>query len=78
MQATRRQPLFTMSADRGWEQRFRYGEAGDVPVEGFVLWRLSWALPGWQISGLRYRAPFWDRFWLTLSTAVMIGLGWGF
>jgi len=70
MQATRRQPLFTMSADRGWEQRF--GMAKQDVVEGFVLWRLSWALGVADIR-LRYRGSILGPFWLTLSTAVMIG-----
>jgi len=40
--------------------------------EGFGLWRLCWAL-GLADIRLRYRGSVLGPFWLTLSTAVMIG-----
>jgi lipopolysaccharide transport system permease protein len=70
IRAMRRQPLFATSADRGWTQRFQL--AGEDLREGFVLWRLSWALAIADIR-LRYRGSMLGPFWLTLSTAVMIG-----
>jgi lipopolysaccharide transport system permease protein len=70
IRSTRRQPLFTTSADRGWAQRFRLATQ-DVK-EGFALWRLCWAL-GIADIRLRYRGSVLGPFWLTLSTAVMIG-----
>jgi lipopolysaccharide transport system permease protein len=70
IRAMRRQPLFAISADRGWAQRFQL--AGEDLREGFVLWRLSWALALADIR-LRYRGSMLGPFWLTLSTAVMIG-----
>jgi lipopolysaccharide transport system permease protein len=45
--------------------------ARDV-VEGFGLWRLCWTL-SWLDIKLRYRGSLLGPFWLTLSTAVMIG-----
>lgn len=68
--AMQRQPLFTNSADRGWAQRFQLA-AQDIR-EGFMLWRLSWAL-GMSDIRLRYRGSTLGPFWLTLSTAIMIG-----
>jgi lipopolysaccharide transport system permease protein len=41
-------------------------------VEGFRLWRLAWSL-GWLDIRLRYRGSILGPFWLTLSTAIMIG-----
>jgi lipopolysaccharide transport system permease protein len=41
-------------------------------VEGLRMWRLSWIL-GWLDIRLRYRGSVLGPFWLTLSTAVMIG-----
>lgn len=70
IRAMQRQPLFATSADRGWRQRFQLA-AQDIR-EGFVLWRLSWAL-GLSDIKLRYRGSALGPFWLTLSTAVMIG-----
>jgi len=70
IRATHRQPLFSTSADRGWAQRFRLATQ-DV-IDGFVLWRLCWAL-GVADVRLRYRGSVLGPFWLTLSTAVMIG-----
>lgn len=40
--------------------------------DGFVLWRLALTL-GWLDVRLRYRGSWLGPFWLTLSTAVMIG-----
>jgi lipopolysaccharide transport system permease protein len=70
IRAMQRQPHFTTSADRGWGQRFRL--AAQDMREGFMLWRLSWAL-GMSDIRLRYRGSTLGPFWLTLSTAVMIG-----
>ena len=64
------QPLFTLSADRGWVQRFRL--AGADLSGGMKLWRLAWSLAFSDIR-LRYRGSLLGPFWLTLSTAVMIG-----
>jgi lipopolysaccharide transport system permease protein len=41
-------------------------------IEGFRLWRLAWSL-GWLDIRVRYRGSILGPFWLTLSTAVMIG-----
>jgi len=70
IRAMHRQPLFTMSADRGWGQRFQLA-AQDL-IEGFGLWRLAWAL-GVSDIRLRYRGSALGPFWLTLSSAIMIG-----
>ncbi len=64
------QTLFTLSADRGWAQRFEI--AGRDLREGFGLWRLAWAL-GLADIKLRYRGSVLGPFWLTLSTGIMIG-----
>jgi len=66
----RQQPLLNISADRGWAQRFQLA-AEDIR-EGAKLWRLSWAL-GLADIRLRYRGSLLGPFWLTLSSAVMIG-----
>jgi len=68
--AKRGQHLFTLSADRGWGQRFEI--AGRDIVDGFGLWRLAWAL-GMSDIKLRYRGSVLGPFWLTLSTGIMIG-----
>jgi lipopolysaccharide transport system permease protein len=70
IRAIQRQPHFTTSADRGWGQRFQLA-AQDLR-DGFLLWRLSWAL-GVSDIRLRYRGSTLGPFWLTLSTAVMVG-----
>ncbi len=70
IRSMQRQPLFTTSADRGWSQRFQLA-AHDMR-EGFWLWRLAWAL-GLSDIKLRYRGSTLGPFWLTLSTAIMIG-----
>jgi lipopolysaccharide transport system permease protein len=41
-------------------------------VDGTKLWKLAWVL-GWFDIRLRYRGSMLGPFWLTLSTAVMIG-----
>lgn len=41
-------------------------------LDGIRLWRLAWSL-GWLDIRLRYRGSILGPFWLTLSTAVMIG-----
>jgi lipopolysaccharide transport system permease protein len=70
IRATRQQPLFTISADRGWSQRF--GLAAEDLAQGFALRRLAFAL-GMSDIRLRYRGSALGPFWLTLSTAIMIG-----
>jgi lipopolysaccharide transport system permease protein len=70
IRSMQRQSLFTTSADRGWGQRFQLA-ARDIR-EGFTLWRLVWAL-GLSDIKLRYRGSTLGPFWLTLSTAIMIG-----
>jgi lipopolysaccharide transport system permease protein len=64
------QPLFTISADRGWGQRVRFATT-DLR-EGLSLFRLIWALSMSDIK-LRYRGSVLGPFWLTLSTGIMIG-----
>ncbi len=51
-------------------ERVRFA-AQDI-MEGLRLWRLGWTL-GWLDIRLRYRGSLLGPFWLTLSTAVMIG-----
>jgi lipopolysaccharide transport system permease protein len=70
LRAMQTQPHFSTSADRGWGQRFRLA-AADVR-EGFGLWPLAWAL-GLADIRLRYRGSTLGPFWLTMSSAVMIG-----
>jgi lipopolysaccharide transport system permease protein len=41
-------------------------------ADGARLWKLAWVL-GWFDIRLRYRGSMLGPFWLTLSTAVMIG-----
>jgi lipopolysaccharide transport system permease protein len=41
-------------------------------AKGLSLWRLIWML-GWLDIRLRYRGSMLGPFWLTLSTAIMIG-----
>jgi lipopolysaccharide transport system permease protein len=41
-------------------------------VEALALWRLCWTL-AWLDIKLRYRGSVLGPFWLTLSTAVMVG-----
>lgn len=70
LRIAQREPLFTVSADRGWVHRLQLA-AADIR-EGAKLWRLSWAL-GVSDIRLRYRGSVLGPFWLTLSTAIMIG-----
>ncbi|MCF3945397.1 ABC transporter permease [Acidiphilium sp. AL] len=70
IRASETQPLFTLSADRGWIQRFQL--AGTDLRGGVKLWRLAWSLAFSDIR-LRYRGSALGPFWLTLSTAIMIG-----
>jgi len=41
-------------------------------ADGLRLWHLAWTL-GWLDIRLRYRGSMLGPFWLTLSTAVMVG-----
>ena len=50
----------------------RHAEAGRDLREAASLWRLCWTL-GWLDIKLRYRGSILGPFWLTLSTAVMVG-----
>jgi lipopolysaccharide transport system permease protein len=52
--------------------RARNGLALADVTQGVRMWRLSWIL-GWLDIRLRYRGSVLGPFWLTLSTAVMIG-----
>lgn len=66
-----RKPLhFSLSADRGWRQRFQLA-ATDLE-DGARLWRLVWALALADIK-LRYRGSALGPFWLTISSGVQIG-----
>jgi len=67
---TPRPPPLRLMADQGWMHRFRLA-AADLR-DGVRLWRLVWALALADIR-LRYRGSVLGPFWLTLSTAVMIG-----
>ena len=60
----------SISAAQGWGQRFALA-AADLG-ETMRLWRLVLALSFMDIK-LRYRGSLLGPFWLTLSTAVMIG-----
>lgn len=66
----RKQSHFTLSADRGWAQRFQL--AGTDMADGLRLWRLIWTLSISDIK-LRYRGSALGPFWLTISAAVQIG-----
>lgn len=70
LRAFRRSTHFTLSADRGWAQRFALA-ATDLK-DGTRLWRLIWTLAFSDIK-LRYRGSALGPFWLTISTAVQIG-----
>lgn len=70
VRAFRRQTHFSLSADRGWTQRF--GLAAIDMKDGFRLWRLIWTLAFADIK-LRYRGSALGPFWLTISTGVQIG-----
>ena len=60
----------TISAAQGWGRRFAL--AGADLREAVRLWRLVLSLSFMDIK-LRYRGSLLGPFWLTLSTAVMIG-----
>jgi lipopolysaccharide transport system permease protein len=59
-----------LKADMSVASRHRL--AVDDLVRGGGLWRLAWAL-GWLDIRLRYRGSMLGPFWLTISTAVMVG-----
>jgi lipopolysaccharide transport system permease protein len=50
----------------------RHRQALSDVREGLRLWPLAWAL-GWLDIRLRYRGSILGPFWLTLSTAIMVG-----
>jgi lipopolysaccharide transport system permease protein len=52
--------------------RMQHRLAVEDITDGLRLWRLAWAL-GWLDIRLRYRGSILGPFWLTLSTAVMVG-----
>lgn len=60
---------FSMSADRGWSQRFQLA-ATDLK-DGARLWRLIWTL-GLSDIKLRYRGSTLGPFWLTISMGVQV------
>ncbi|UBU64117.1 ABC transporter permease (plasmid) [Acidithiobacillus ferrooxidans] len=65
-----RKPVhFTLSADRGWGQRFQLA-ATDLK-DGVRLWRLIWTL-GFSDIKLRYRGSTLGPFWLTISMGVQV------
>jgi lipopolysaccharide transport system permease protein len=66
----KRVPALEITSDLSLAARQRRA-ALDV-VEGVRLWRLIWTL-GWLDIRLRYRGSVLGPFWLTLSTAVMVG-----
>jgi len=59
-----------ISAARGWRRSAKLG-ALDVG-EALKLWPLVWTLSLFDIR-LRYRGSMLGPFWLTLSTAIMVG-----
>lgn len=60
---------FSLSADRGWAQRFQLA-ATDLK-DGVKLWRLIWTL-GLSDIKLRYRGSALGPFWLTISMGVQV------
>jgi len=62
--------MFEMQAGQTFAVRHRL--ARQDLGEGMQLWRLVWVL-GWLDIKLRYRGSVLGPFWLTLSTAVMVG-----
>ncbi len=68
--AARREPEVIIAAARNWRGRARMAFS-DVK-DTVVLWPLIWTLSLMDIR-LRYRGSMLGPFWLTLSTAVMIG-----
>lgn len=61
---------FVLTKDLGWRQRIALA-AADL-AEGARLWRLMWEL-GFADIRLRYRGSVLGPFWLTISTAIMVG-----
>ncbi len=59
-----------LRSDRTW--RARQTQAIEDVTGGLKLWRLALTL-GWFDIRLRYRGSMLGPFWLTLSTAVMVG-----
>jgi lipopolysaccharide transport system permease protein len=60
----------TFNSDLSWSGQHKMA-AADV-ADGLRMWRLAWTL-GWLDIRLRYRGSLLGPFWLTLSTAVMVG-----
>ena len=60
---------FSLSADRGWAQRFQL--SGIDLKDGMGLWRLIWTL-GLSDIKLRYRGSALGPFWLTISMGVQV------
>lgn len=69
LRAFRKPTHFTLSADKGWAQRFQLA-AEDLKA-GFLLWRLIWTL-GFSDIKLRYRGSALGPFWLTISMGVQV------
>lgn len=61
---------FVLTKDLGWRQRVALA-AADL-AEGARLWRLTFEL-GFADIRLRYRGSVLGPFWLTISTAIMVG-----
>jgi len=62
--------VMAFDADMSFTARNRLAIA-DI-IDGSKLWRLAWML-GWFDIRLRYRGSMLGPFWLTLSTAVLVG-----
>lgn len=69
LQGFRKPTHFSLSADRGWAQRFHLA-AVDLK-DGMQLWRLIWTL-GLSDIKLRYRGSALGPFWLTISMGVQV------
>ena len=69
-QAAAREAVLELTGDRSWAA-LRDLAVRDV-LDGLRLWRLAVTL-GWLDIKLRYRGSMLGPFWLTLSTAVMVG-----
>jgi lipopolysaccharide transport system permease protein len=69
LRAFRKPTHFTLSADKGWAQRFQL--ATEDLKGGFLLWRLIWTL-GFSDIKLRYRGSALGPFWLTISMGVQV------
>jgi lipopolysaccharide transport system permease protein len=63
-------PAIVISASRNWRNALALA-AADIG-EAVKLWPLIWTLSLFDIK-LRYRGSMLGPFWLTLSTAIMIG-----